>query len=174
MSGYSHRLLEAARLHWKLDGTAAAMQLLPQALRSKTAATLLSSAYASSTQGNYQRLWEKLQTYCIHVGLQDLPASLSTVAAYLGYICERGSVRRGSIRAYLAAIAAKHRMHGHTRPTADGQVAQIRRGFRTGDARRADGPPQRSAPLPASVASYALTQALAATSSQKQKLAALG
>ena len=101
------------------------MQLVPEALGSKTAATLLSSAYASSTQGNYQRLWEKFQTYCIHVGLQDMPASPSTVAAYLGYIFERGSVRGGSLRPYLAAITAKHRMHGHTDPTADGQVVEV-------------------------------------------------
>ena len=101
------------------------MQLLPQALGSKTAATLLSSAYASSTPGNNQRLWEKFQTYCIHVGLQGVPASLYTVAAYLGYIFERVSVRGGSIRPHLAAIVAKHRMHGHTDPIADGQVVEV-------------------------------------------------
>ena len=127
----------------------------------------MSSAYASSTQGNYQRLWEAFQAYCTHNGLVAAPATPATIVAYLGYLFERGTVRGGSIRPYLAAMAAKHHILGLRNPTADGQVAQTRQGFRARDARRASGPPQRSAPLPAAVTAHALSVALESSSHGK-------
>ena len=127
----------------------------------------MSSAYATSTHGNYQRLWEAFRAYCTHNGLVAAPATPTTVVAYLGYLFERGTVRRGSIRPYLAAIAAKHRILGLRFPMADGQVSQTRWGFRARNARRSSGPPQRSAPLPAAVAAHALSVTPASSSHGK-------
>lgn len=156
-----NRLRDEARLRWEGEGCLAARRILPHALSSDIAAALISYAYVSTTQGNYQRLWETFQAYCTQNSLVSIPATTATICAYLGYIYDRGSVRGGSIRPYIAAIAAKHRTLGLSYPTTSGQVSQTRRGFRARDAGRNYGPPQRSSPLPTCVASYALTQAFA-------------
>lgn len=70
-------------------------------------------------------------------------------------------MRGGSIRPYLASIAARHMQNGLPSPVDDPLVRATRRGFRAEDVRRAGGPAVGSAPLPASVASAALDRALA-------------
>ena len=156
------RLREKTQLRWEGEGSLAARHIRPHAVGSNTAAVIIGSAYASATQGNYQHLWETFQEYCNRTGLLSMPATAETICSYLGFVYDRGSVRGGSIRPYVAAVAAKHRTMGFPDPTTGGQVSQTRRGFRARDARCNYGPPQRSARLPASVASYALNKALAA------------
>lgn len=96
--------------------------------------------------------------------MSALPAAPATVACYVGHLFGQGTVRGGSIRPYVAAIAAQHRRSGFSDPTQDPLVTSTRRGYLANDAARSAGPPMRSAPLPAACAEQALMRALAASS----------
>ena len=125
---HRYRLREETQLRWEGEGSLAARRILPHTLGSDTAEALISSSYASTKQGNYQRLWETFQAYCTQNSLLSMPASSATICAYLGYMYDRGSVRGGSIRPYIAAMAAKHRTMGLPDPTTTRQVSHTRRG----------------------------------------------
>lgn len=93
--------------------------------------------------------------------LRALPSDPTTVCSYIGPVFQNNTVRGGSIRPYIAAIAARHRQNGLQSPTDHPLVPATRRGYRTQDVRRATGAPIRSTPLPSSVAALALRRAIA-------------
>lgn len=102
--------------------------------------------------------------YYIHNGLIAASSAFATMVAYLDYLFESGTVRGGFIRPYFAASAAKPGTLGLRDSTADGQVALMHREYCTRIARRAIGPPHRSAPLSDAVSAHALSVALASSS----------
>ena len=161
MDDHRVRFRRLASQTWAWEGFRAAQRLLRVAMGPNTAAHLVGVRYSTTTQGNYQGHWQRFVAYCNANNLQHMPAAPSTLCSYLGYLFHCNAVRGGSIRPYVAAIAEQHRRHGFPSPTDDPLVDATRRGYRAQDARRTDGPPERSAPLPAKVAAYALRRALA-------------
>jgi hypothetical protein len=122
-----------------------------------TAALLSAAALAPSTRSAYTRLWDAFARFCSAPGRRPMPASPATVAAYVGSIFDGGAVQGTSLRPCLAAIAAFHNLGSYVDPTKSDLVARCRAGYLR---RLASAPPPRHVPLPASVASGALSCAL--------------
>lgn len=139
------------------------MNMLGNRVGAQGAAHLLGRTLASSTQSSYQRLWEGFASFCELDRVAPLPASPATIACYLGFLYDKGTVRGGSIRPYIAAVGAQHRRCGLPDPTSDPLVSSTKRGFVACDAARTHGAPRRSAALPAFIALRALHRALRST-----------
>ena len=75
------------------------------------AAAYSAASLAPATQRSYERDWAAFAAWCDAHDVPSLPAATSLVA---GYIATRArTVGRGSLTRTLAAIAYRHRIHGH-------------------------------------------------------------
>jgi hypothetical protein len=152
---------------WQLTGLTLAKSVLDSGPEAATEAALLGQALSPSTIASYQRLWVLFGRFCVSVQRSALPASPATVSAYLGTLFDGGRFRGTSIRPYVAAIGAQHRLLALVDPTSHTLVDLARRGFSAADARRSTGATLRSAAYPAHAALYCLNALLAAASSSE-------
>jgi site-specific recombinase XerC len=97
---------------------------------------------APETVRLYQADWGTFATWCAGVGLAALPATPSTVAAFLAVRGE--ALGAGALGRRAAAIAARHRQQGFASPAADPAVRAILR-----EARRTATPRRKPPPRPA-------------------------
>lgn len=114
-------------------------------------------------QAAHKRHWEAFVSFCEVDLAVPIPTNLATVACYLGFLFDKGTIRGGYIRPYIAAIGAQHLLCGLSGPTADPLVSSTNRGYVANDASRRKGAPLRSAPLLSTVVLRALHQALSST-----------
>src|ERR1035441_3663026 len=101
------------------------------------------SALAPATRQAYERDWLVFATWCAQRGVQAIPATPATVAAFLAAEADRG-FRPVTIGRRAAAIAAAHRAQDHPNPCDSGAVAQVLSGIRR---RHGIAPERRAAPL---------------------------
>ena len=73
-----------------------------------------------STMKNYAPKWRQFVRFCKLRNLQSLPASVSTVVNYVGWMAERGTVRASSMTQYLSCISKAHTHVGLTTPVQRG------------------------------------------------------
>ncbi len=84
---------------------------------------------APNTLRTYASQWRKFSTWCDSVGIEAMPSSPETVAAYITALADSGR-KSGTISKSLAAIAFAHRTRQHPNPTADDRVRQVFEGIR--------------------------------------------
>jgi hypothetical protein len=72
--------------------------------------------------------WAAFHSFCKPRGLLPLPASPSTVAAYIGYCGEQGK-KPATVRGYLATIACAHRAAKIFNPNDDEDVKMALKGL---------------------------------------------
>jgi site-specific recombinase XerD len=89
---------------------------------------------AEATLRAYRADWADFTTWCATLGLDPLPASPATVAAYVAELADPPDDRApravSTITRRLAAIAEGHKVAGHDNPTADPLVRETMKGVR--------------------------------------------
>jgi len=101
------------------------------------------SALGPSTRKAYEHDWLVFATWCAERGVQAIPATPATVAAFLAAEADRG-FRPVTIGPRAAAIAAAHRAQDHPNPCDSGAVAAVMSGIRRQHGTR---PLRKAAPL---------------------------
>ncbi|KAK1866784.1 hypothetical protein I4F81_009299 [Pyropia yezoensis] len=115
----------------------------------ETAAQLLSLALAESTKGNYANKWVAFVSFCQASGYTYLPATTETVACYLGFIFERGTVAPATLQGYLTPINAVHALMQMERPAVGPLLVALRHGDARAYANISGGLRVKRVPLPA-------------------------
>jgi site-specific recombinase XerD len=85
---------------------------------------------AESTLRGYRSDWAGFQQWCQQNWLDCLPASPSTVAAYISHCADTGKLKSGSIQRRVAAISAMHTSSGQNSPTTSAEVRLVMAGVR--------------------------------------------
>ena len=93
-----------------------------------TGSPYLDGARAPSTRREYRHCWTSWEAWCAVAERSSLPASPTTVAAYVVSRADAGD-RVSTIRGRLAAIGAYHEDHGHDTPTRSTDVRRLLRGI---------------------------------------------
>lgn len=107
--------------------------------------------HATETRRLYAADWAAFAAWCRERCHPALPASPATVAAYLGALSV--TLKPGALARRAAAIADRHRRHGHPSPGTDPAVrAVLRAARRARDVARDAGPEVPDAPSPPSPA----------------------
>lgn len=101
----------------------------------------IDAAKAPSTVRAYASSWRAFSAWCRATGLDALPATPSTVAAYLAD--RAGQVRPATLTKELAAISQAHQAMGFPSPTLDVAVRTVMKGIR----RRHGTAPRQKKPL---------------------------
>ena len=89
----------------------------------------IAAGRAESTRATYASAWRRFERWSAARGITALPATPAVVCAYLTEFAETG-VAAATIEGACAALADKHRTHGHDDPIATEAVRQVRRGLR--------------------------------------------
>jgi site-specific recombinase XerD len=97
---------------------------------------------AANTLRGYQSDWRQFIAWCEAHGLQPLPASAETVAAFIAECA--GRLKVGSVQRRLNAIAEAHKAVGSESPTHSALVANTMKGIRR---TRGTAPAQKAAAL---------------------------
>jgi site-specific recombinase XerD len=100
------------------------------------------SSKAEATQRRYRSAWAKFNAWCEQHGLEPLPASVETVAAYLTALADAGQ-KVSAIGVERAAIGAAHRLAGYDDPTR----TEVIRALWQGITRQKGMPPKKKAPV---------------------------
>jgi len=108
------------------------------------ARTYAQAATAERTRRAYQSDWSTFAAWCAARGVQDLPASVATVAAYLADLASRKR-KVSTISRAVAALAYGHRLAGFYPPTHAEPVKAVLKGIR----RRTGVATERKAPATA-------------------------
>ena len=95
----------------------------------ESAADFALHSKAGSTRRAYATDWRTFERWCDLRGLQSLPASASTLAAFLGWQ-GKSDAKPSSIGRRLAAIRYRHKLAGYESPTADERVRAVMAGIR--------------------------------------------
>ena len=104
---------------------------------------------AAETRRLYAADWAAFAAWCRTAGLAALPVPPATVAAYLGSLS--ATLKQGALARRAAAIADRHRRHGHPSPGTDPAVrAELRAARRARDVARGAGSDAPDAPSPTS------------------------
>ncbi|NCB25778.1 MAG: site-specific integrase [Bacteroidia bacterium] len=90
---------------------------------------LLKSARSESTRRVYRVQWTNFEKYCEQSGQTSLPATVGTVADFIGFMVESG-YKASTIGQSLSAIGLAHRLAGHTDITKTELVKQTAKGAR--------------------------------------------
>lgn len=106
----------------------------------------LAAEKSAATRRAYLSDARDFAAWCVAHGLDPLPASIGTVAAYLAQLADRG-LKASTITRRTAAIGYAHRCAGYPTPTADEAVRRMMRGIR----REIGVAPRQKAPVTASV-----------------------
>jgi hypothetical protein len=90
---------------------------------------LLTAAWAKSTSDTYNIAIKPYFQFCEEQGLPPLPATTATMARYIGWVGECGTIKATSLQPYLSAVNGFFKDHG-AEPFAQGDlVAKVRRGL---------------------------------------------
>ncbi len=117
---------------------------------------LLQQARRPSTKKSYNSKVDKFQDFCGRVQdeagtprLSSLPASQTTILAFIGYLASLGKIRSSSLQPYLSAINSLHADFGFPKPAQGHWISLARKGFGEieGSLNQA---PTKAAPFPAS------------------------
>jgi len=100
----------------------------------ETALRLAATAHEDGTVDAYHRHWQRFSEWCALNGLQPLPATPLMVAAYIGWLAERGTIAASSLQPYLSAINAMHADLGMPKPALGHLIQRARAGMRRGQA----------------------------------------
>lgn len=106
-----------------------------------SAASYAQDEKAASTRRGYRSDWRDFSAWCDRMGLEPLPASPATAAAYFAHLADSGR-SAGTIARRVAAIAYAHKLKGADSPTTAEAVRQVLRGIR----RRIGVAPRQKAP----------------------------
>jgi len=103
--------------------------------------------HATETQRLYAADWAAFAAWCRERRHAALPAAPATVAAYLGSLS--ATLKPGALARRAAAIADRHRRHGHPSPATDPAVRAVLRAARSArDVAREAGSDAPDAPSP--------------------------
>ena len=117
---------------------------------------LLQQARRPSTKKSYNSKVDKFQDFCGRVQdeagtprLSSMPASQTTILAFIGYLASLGKIRSSSLQPYLSAINSLHADFGFPKPAQGHWISLARKGFGEieGSLNQA---PTKAAPFPAS------------------------
>lgn len=111
----------------------------------------MSYSLAESTKASYANKWLAFVSFCQASGYDHLPARSETVACYVGFVFERGTVAPGTIQNYLTPINSVHAMLGWDKPAVGPLLAAVRQGYARGYANLHAGLRPKRLALPASV-----------------------
>jgi hypothetical protein len=90
---------------------------------------LLTAAWAKSTSDTNTNAIKPYFHFCEEQGLPPLAATAATMARYIAWIGERGTIKATSMQPYLLALNGFFKDHG-AKPVAQGDlVAKVRRGL---------------------------------------------
>jgi hypothetical protein len=90
---------------------------------------LLTAAWAKSTSDTYNHDIKPYFQFCEEQGLPPLAATAATMARYIAWIGERGTIKATSLKPYLSVVDGFFKNHGAD-PIAQGDlVAKVRRGL---------------------------------------------
>jgi site-specific recombinase XerD len=90
---------------------------------------LLTAAWAKITSDTYCNAIKPDFQFCEEQGLPPLAATTATMARYITWIGERGTIKATSLQPYLSAVNGFVKDHG-SEPVAQGDlVAKVRRGL---------------------------------------------
>jgi len=132
---------------------------------------LLQQARRPSTKKSYNSKVDKFQDFCGRVQdeagtprLSSMPASQTTILAFIGYLASLGKIRSSSLQPYLSAINSLHADFGFAKPAQGHWISLARKGFGEieGSLNQA---PTKAAPFPASYMLSILTHGLLDTTS---------
>ena len=132
---------------------------------------LLQQARRPSTKKSYNSKVDKFQDFCGRVQdeagtprLSSMPASQTTILAFIGYLASLGKIRSSSLQPYLSAINSLHADFGFAKPAQGHWISLARKGFGEieGSLHQA---PTKAAPFPASYMLSILTHGLLDTTS---------
>lgn len=133
-----------------------------------TALRLMASALEDGTVEQYDRHWRTYCTWCQLSGREPLPSTPRMVAAYIGWLAERGTIAAGSLQPYLSAINSMHEDFGLARPALGHLVKRARGGMARGQALMQTR--DERVALPANAAMRVLDDALTRASAQQARL----
>ena len=97
---------------------------------------LAASVHSPATRRAYASDWADFEEFCAMVGHQALPATHSTVAAYLALLRGERGLGRSTIHRRAAAIGYHHSESGHDSPTDHRLVRRVLKGIRRTDSKR--------------------------------------
>jgi hypothetical protein len=90
---------------------------------------LLTAAWAKSTSDTYSSATKPYFQFCEEQGLPPPTAKAATMARYIAWIGERGTIKVTSLQPYLSDVNGFFKDHG-AEPVAQGDlVAKVRQGF---------------------------------------------
>ena len=92
---------------------------------------------SAATRRAYASDFDHFTAWCVSVHAEPLPATVTTVAAYLASLAT-GGLKASTINRRCAAIAYRHRMAGHETPTGAEAVKAVCRGIRRSIGTRVD------------------------------------
>jgi hypothetical protein len=133
-----------------------------------TALQLMATAREDSTQQQYGRHWAMFVAWCLsqRPPISPMPATPRMMAAYVGYLAERGTIGADSLQPYLSAINSRHADHGLERPAVGHLITIARDGMRRAQARVQT--TDTRVPLPADVVERVLRSTLALLSERRR------
>jgi hypothetical protein len=138
---------------------------------------LLQQASRSSTKKSYNSKVDKFQDFCGRVQdeagtprLSSMPASQTTIFAFIGYLASFGRIRSSSLQQYLSAINSLHAGFGFPKPAQGHWISLACKGFGEieGSFNQA---PTKAAAFPASYMLSILIHGLQDSASSHQVLA---
>jgi hypothetical protein len=91
---------------------------------------LVTEELAESTRLGYLRDFRAFNLWCQREGLTAMPATTSTVAAYIADIEAAGRMRGPSLLRRLVGISWSHKVRGHVDPTAGQAIRSLLRSVR--------------------------------------------
>ena len=94
---------------------------------------LASHALAESTDRTQTSTWNKFTKFCESEGHQPLPADVSTILAYIGFLFEEDRVHATSLDGYLSAVRTRHTRAEHADPFNFPVVRDLILAFRRAD-----------------------------------------
>ena len=97
---------------------------------------LLQQARRPSTKKSYNSKVDKFQDFCGRVQdeagtprLSSMPASQTTILAFIGYLASLDRIRSSSLQPYLSAINSLHADFGFPKPAQGHWISLARKGF---------------------------------------------
>ncbi|XRB11734.1 hypothetical protein RI054_03g15670 [Pseudoscourfieldia marina] len=84
----------------------------------------IGQSLSAGSYRTYGGTWRMFQKYCDEAGVRSLPATSYTVACYLKWLGERGTVQKKSLKPYLSVINTVHKDLGYRQRPAIGALVK--------------------------------------------------
>ncbi|XRB22085.1 hypothetical protein RI054_29g119350 [Pseudoscourfieldia marina] len=84
----------------------------------------IAQSLSAGSYRTYGGTWRMFQKYCDEAGVCSLPATSYTVACYLKWLGERGTVQKKSLKPYLSVINTVHKDLGYRQRPAIGALVK--------------------------------------------------